>query len=151
MHAQHEDIRESWRAIGQDQRSGPFFSQPNPRGVDTFVLTRCAVKNPNDQILSLRKQIKTQDKRQEARIAEVKRIVKDALKDQIVDNMRCISLISTPSAQGLSSLIDRAQIQDQIQEEIALQVREQVVSQIRSHLPILLDEVRSQTKLKDVY
>jgi len=83
--------------------------------------------NPNDQILSLRKQIKTQDKRQETRIAEVKRIVKDALKDQIVDNMK-------------------AQIQDQIHEEIALQVREQVVSQIRSHLPILLDEQAEQSK-----
>jgi len=75
----------------------------------------------------LRKQVKTQDKRQETRIAEVKRIVKDALKDQIVDNMK-------------------AQIQDQIQEEIALQVREQVVSQIRSHIPILLDEQAEQSK-----
>jgi hypothetical protein len=103
-------------------------------------------KNPNDQILSLRKQIKTQDKRQETRIAEVKRIVKDALKDQIVDNMKWVSVVSSP-VQDLTLLTDRAQIQDQIQEEIALQVREQVVSQIRSHLPILLDEVSSQVNL----
>ena len=88
MHIQHEDIRESWRAIGDDQRPRPLFSQPNSLPVGAIVLTRCAIKNPNDQILSLRKQIKTQDKRQETRIAEVKRIVKDALKDQIVDNMK---------------------------------------------------------------
>jgi len=54
------------------------------------------MKNPNDQILSLRKQIKTQDKRQETRIAEVKRIVKDALKDQIVDNMKWVFLNFLP-------------------------------------------------------
>ncbi len=54
------------------------------------------MKNPNDQILSLRKQIKTQDKRQETRIAEVKRIVKDALKDQIVDNMKLVFLNFLP-------------------------------------------------------
>ena len=107
-------------------------------------------QNPNDQISSLRRQVKTQDKRQETRIAEVKRIVKDALKDQIVDNMKWVFVISSPGTKDLTLLIDRAQIQDQIQEEISLQVREQVVSQIRSHFPILLDEVRSQNEFKDV-
>jgi hypothetical protein len=52
--------------------------------------------------------------------------------------------------EDLTLLVDRAQIQDQIQEEIALQVREQVVLQIRSHLPILLDEVRDQIELRDI-
>lgn len=96
MYPQYEDIRESRRAIGEDQGSGPLFSQPNSYPVGAIVLTRCAMKNPNDQILSLRKQIKTQDKRQEARIAEVKRIVKDALKDQIVDNMKWVSITLLP-------------------------------------------------------
>jgi len=76
--------------------------------------------------------------------------VKDALKDQIVDNMKWVSVVSLLSARH-DPLGGRAQIQDQIQEEIALQVREQVVSQIRSHLPILLDEVGSQIKPNNMF
>lgn len=93
MHLQHDDVRESWRTISEDQLPSPLFSQSSSQAVDATVLMRCATKNPNDQILSLRRQLKTQDKRQETRIAEVKRIVKDALKDQIVDNMKWVSVI----------------------------------------------------------
>jgi len=72
------------------------------------------------QITSLRRQMRSQDKKQDARITEVKHMVREVLKDQIADHMR-------------------SQIEEQIRAEIALQVRHQVAEQLADHLPIPLD------------
>lgn len=79
------------------------------------------------QISLLRKQIKQQDKKQDARVTEVKHMIKDVLKDHIANDMR-------------------AQIEEQIREEIAMQVKKEVAAQIVEHLPISLQEQAEQSK-----
>lgn len=79
------------------------------------------------QIQSLRRQMRTHDKRQENRIAEVKHMVTDLLKDQIADHMR-------------------AQIAEQIRTEIAVQVRQQVAAQLKEHLPVSLEQQAEESK-----
>jgi len=85
------------------------------------------------QLASLRRQIRHQDKRQDARVMEVKYMIKDVLKDHIANDMR-------------------AQIEEQIRAEIAQQVKQEVAAQIVEHLPVSLHEQAAQSKrqLEDV-
>jgi len=41
------------------------------------------------QIQTMRRRVRAQDRKQEVRIDEVKRIVREVLKDQIAESMRC--------------------------------------------------------------
>ncbi|KAF8526065.1 hypothetical protein BU17DRAFT_83579 [Hysterangium stoloniferum] len=79
------------------------------------------------QLASLRRQIRHQDKKQDARVMEVKYMIKDVLKDHIANDMR-------------------AQIEEQIRAEIALQVKQEVAAQIVEHLPVSLHEQAEQSK-----
>ncbi|KIJ51305.1 hypothetical protein M422DRAFT_65312 [Sphaerobolus stellatus SS14] len=79
------------------------------------------------QISSLRRQIRAQDKRQDARVMEVKHMIKDVLKEHIANDMR-------------------AQIEEQIRAEIATQVKQEVAAQIVEHLPISLQAQAEQSK-----
>jgi len=79
------------------------------------------------QIQAIRRQIRSQDKKQDARIKEVKRMVRDQLKDQITESMK-------------------PQIQEQIKAEITLQVSKQVTVQIKDHLPVSLEDQVADSK-----
>ncbi|KAF8601632.1 hypothetical protein BDV93DRAFT_495491 [Ceratobasidium sp. AG-I] len=79
------------------------------------------------QIHKLRLQLRAQDKKQDQRIADIKHIVKDVLKEQIADHMR-------------------AQIQEQIRLEITQQVRAAVQDQMPDHLPVSLQEQADESK-----
>ncbi|KAL5638186.1 hypothetical protein ACGC1H_005027 [Rhizoctonia solani] len=79
------------------------------------------------QIHKLRLQLRAQDKKQEARIADIKHIVKDVLKEQIAEHMR-------------------PQIQEQIRLELTRQVREAVQEQITEHLPVSLQDQADESK-----
>jgi len=79
------------------------------------------------QIITLRRQIRAQDKKQDVRIQEVKRMVRDQLKIQIAESMK-------------------AQIQYQIKTEVAHQVAEQVASEIKDHLPVSLEDQITDSK-----
>ncbi|KAF8520840.1 hypothetical protein JB92DRAFT_2708719 [Gautieria morchelliformis] len=79
------------------------------------------------QISSLRRQIRHQDKKQDARVTEVKHMIKDVLKDHIANDMR-------------------AQIEEQIRAEIALQVKQEVAAQIVEHLPVSLEQQAEASK-----
>ncbi|QRV97884.1 THP2 domain protein [Ceratobasidium sp. AG-Ba] len=83
--------------------------------------------DPAAQIHKLRLQLRAQDKKQDQRIADIKHIVKDVLKEQIADHMR-------------------AQIQEQIRLEIAEQVRAAVHEQMPEHLPVSLQEQADESK-----
>ncbi|CAE6446112.1 unnamed protein product [Rhizoctonia solani] len=79
------------------------------------------------QIHKLRLQLRAQDKKQEARIADIKHIVKDVLKEQIAEHMR-------------------PQIQEQIRLELTRQIREAVQEQITEHLPVSLQDQAEESK-----
>ncbi|KZW01116.1 hypothetical protein EXIGLDRAFT_638686 [Exidia glandulosa HHB12029] len=79
------------------------------------------------QIQALRRQMRAQDKRQEARIGDVKHLVRDVLKDQIAEHMR-------------------VQIAEQIKEELASQVRAQVAAQLAERLPTSLEQQTEESK-----
>jgi len=79
------------------------------------------------QIQAIRRQIRVQDKKQEARIKEVKRMVSDQLKQQIMETMK-------------------PQIKEQVKTEITLQVSKQVTAQIKDHLPVSLDDQVADSK-----
>jgi len=79
------------------------------------------------QISSLRRQIRHQDKKQDARVTEVKHMIKDVLKDHIANDMR-------------------AQIEEQIRAEIAIQVKQEVAAQIVEHLPVSLEQQAEESK-----
>jgi len=79
------------------------------------------------QIQAIRRQIRAQDKKQEARLTEVKKLVRDQLKGQITENMK-------------------PQINERIKEEIVLQVPKQVALQIKDHLPVSLEDQVADSK-----
>ncbi|CAE7131946.1 unnamed protein product [Rhizoctonia solani] len=79
------------------------------------------------QIHKLRLQLRAQDKKQEARIADIKHIVKDVLKEQIAEHMR-------------------PQIQEQIRLELSRQIHEAVQEQITEHLPVSLQDQAEESK-----
>ncbi|KAG8762386.1 hypothetical protein FRC11_009616 [Ceratobasidium sp. 423] len=79
------------------------------------------------QIHKLRLQLRAQDKKQEARIADIKHIVKDVLKEQIAEHMR-------------------PQIQEQIRLELRQQIRAAVQDQISEHLPVSLQDQSEESK-----
>ncbi|KAJ1305875.1 hypothetical protein OPQ81_010597 [Rhizoctonia solani] len=79
------------------------------------------------QIHKLRLQLRAQDKKQEARIADIKHIVKDVLKEQIAEHMR-------------------PQIQEQIRLELRQQIRAAVQEQISEHLPVSLQDQAEESK-----
>ncbi|KAF8342713.1 uncharacterized protein EI90DRAFT_3115271 [Cantharellus anzutake] len=85
------------------------------------------------QIHQLRRQMRAQEKHQDARITDIRDFVKDDFKVQIADLMK-------------------EQIQDQIKNEIAMQTRAEVDSQITEHLPIPLhvQAQESQQQLTEV-
>lgn len=85
------------------------------------------------QIQSMRHQIRKQDKKQEARVQEVKTLIQVQLKDQIAKDMKSF-------------------ISEQIKKETALQVKEQIDVQIKEHIPVTLQEqaLQSQKQLIDV-
>ncbi|KAG8680314.1 hypothetical protein FRC08_016390, partial [Ceratobasidium sp. 394] len=83
--------------------------------------------DPAAQIHKLRLQLRAQDKKQDQRIADIKHIVKDVLKEQIADHMR-------------------AQIQEQIRVELAQQIHEAVIEQMPEHLPVSLQEQADESK-----
>ncbi|ELU36339.1 hypothetical protein AG1IA_09631 [Rhizoctonia solani AG-1 IA] len=69
----------------------------------------------------------SQDKKQEARIADIKHIVKDVLKEQIAEHMR-------------------PQIQEQIRLELRQQIQAAVKEQISEHLPVSLQDQADESK-----
>ncbi|KAH7329816.1 hypothetical protein B0J17DRAFT_679793 [Rhizoctonia solani] len=79
------------------------------------------------QIHKLRLQLRAQDKKQEARIADIKHIVKDVLKEQIAEHMR-------------------PQIQEQIRLELTRQIHDAVQEQITEHLPVSLQDQAEESK-----
>jgi len=79
------------------------------------------------QIQAIRRQIRSQDKKQDARLTEVKKMVRDQLKHQITEHMK-------------------PQMDEQIKEEIVLQVSKQVTAQIRDHLPVSLEDQVADSK-----
>ncbi|KAF8678656.1 hypothetical protein RHS04_05208 [Rhizoctonia solani] len=79
------------------------------------------------QIHKLRLQLRAQDKKQEARIADIKHIVKDVLKEQIAEHMR-------------------PQIQEQIRLELRQQIQAAVKEQISEHLPVSLQDQADESK-----
>jgi len=72
-----------------------------------------------NQIRHLRRQMRNQEKHQDARINDIKALVRDNLKVQIAEHLR-------------------EQIAGQIKDEIANQVKDEVSHQIETHLPIPL-------------
>jgi len=85
------------------------------------------------QIHELRKQMRAQEKNQDTRIGDIRRLVQDDLKVQIADHMR-------------------EQIAEQIKSEIALQVKNEVDNQISQHLPtpLAIQAAESQLQLAEV-
>jgi len=79
------------------------------------------------QIHQLRRQMRAQEKHQDARINDIKTLVKDNLKVQIAEHMR-------------------EQIAEQIKAEIALQTKAEVEGQINNHLPIPLAVQAAESK-----
>jgi len=85
------------------------------------------------QIHQLRRQMRNQEKHQDARINDIRILVRDNLKVQIADHLREL-------------------IAGQIKEEIGLQVKGEVSKQIETHLPIPLaiQATESQEQLAEV-
>jgi len=79
------------------------------------------------QIQQIRRQIRSQDKKQEARINDVKKMVRDQLKNHITEAMK-------------------PQIKEQVQAEITLQVTRHVNVQIKDHLPVSLEDQVADSK-----
>ncbi|EGO00682.1 hypothetical protein SERLA73DRAFT_71676 [Serpula lacrymans var. lacrymans S7.3] len=79
------------------------------------------------QIQAMRRQVRAQDKKQEARIKEVKRMVSEQLKDQIIEHMK-------------------AKIQEQIKADIAKQVAQEVDVQIKDYFPVPVEQQMAQSK-----
>jgi len=85
------------------------------------------------QIHQLRRQMRNQEKHQDARMNDIRTLVRDNLKVQIAEHMR-------------------EQIEEQIKAEIALQVKDEVSNQIATHMPIPLaiQAAESQEQLAEV-
>lgn len=102
----------------------------------------CLKQHAATQIQSLRHQIRKQDKKQEVRMQEVRALIQDTLKEQIVRDMQYVSdVFSTRTCKGcLCVCASRSFLDEKIKEEIALQTRQQVEAQLRDHVPVPLEE-----------
>lgn len=81
------------------------------------------------QIHQLRRQMRAQEKHQDARITDIRSFVKDDFKVQIAELMK-------------------VQIQEQIKAEIAMQTKNEVDAQIHEHLPIPLHVQAQESQLQ---
>jgi len=85
------------------------------------------------QISALRKHLVMQDRRQAAKMEEIKRLLKDVLQEEIVEHLK-------------------GQIADQIQSIIDAEVEAQVQAQLATHIPSTLQQTvaNNQQQLHDV-
>jgi len=85
------------------------------------------------QITQLRRQMRSQEKVQDNRINDVKKLIKEVLKEQVAETLR-------------------PQIKQEVAEEIKLQTTEHVKLQVKDRLPVSLEDqaAESQQQLKDV-
>ncbi|KZT41949.1 hypothetical protein SISSUDRAFT_981080 [Sistotremastrum suecicum HHB10207 ss-3] len=70
---------------------------------------------------SLRRQLAAQDKRQEDRLEEIKYLLKDVLKEQIIEHLK-------------------KQVEAQIADTIAAEVQESVAAELKDHIPASLQD-----------
>jgi len=120
-------IRELLAAMkGTLSTLGQTFDTLNDQSAKVSSLGPTMV-DTTQQIQLIRRQIRSQDKKQEARIKEVKRMVRDQLKNEITERMK-------------------PQIKEQIEAEITLQVAKQVTVQIKDHLPVSLEDQVADNK-----
>lgn len=73
---------------------------------------------------------------------EVRALIQDTLKEQIVRDMQYVSSVHTMriSNEGLCVRASRSFLDEKIKEEIAVQTRQQVEAQLRDHVPVPLEE-----------
>jgi len=118
-----------------------------PRRPSSVVTPKfCHQQDTSRDIQFLRRQIRQHDKTQEATIQEVKKRVREDLKQQIVNHMKLVVLSVDNTFVDADRCSIREQIQEQVKAEVLKQVTQQVEVQINDHLPVTLQQQLTESK-----
>ncbi|KAH9941923.1 hypothetical protein B0H21DRAFT_543111 [Amylocystis lapponica] len=120
-------IRELLRMMKENLGTlGQTFKTLNEQSATVSTLSP-SMEDAATQIHEIRRQIRSEEKKQDLRVKDVKHMIKNGLKHQVSEELR-------------------DHIRDTIKSEIAIQVKEQIDIHIAEHLPVSLKQQTEESK-----
>jgi len=105
---------------------GETFKTVNEQSARVSMLGP-SMQDASTQIQTLRRQVRSQEKKQDLRVNEIKHMIKNTLKEQVAEELR-------------------THIKDQIRAEVFAQVKDEIEVQLPEHLPVSLKQQVGESK-----